>query len=431
MRLWGIKMRKHCFLLGAGLIIFFLFHAAHVWGGTSINSPIGWGGRSVGMGGTGVAVSKDIAGMAYNPASLTEVERNRFDLGIGILLPDRRFSNDWNTDVSSKKILYPVPQTGYVYKLPDSDVSMGIGCFFTYGAGTEYQFQTPWFPNSVKKTHSTLGIIKLTPTIAYKVTPSLSVGATLDINYGMVKIGIPYGPYYLDIDKAEGWGYGFKVGLLYKYSDTLKFGLAYTSESNLEDLEADNAYLEISPFVPGGPTLLRYNKAKFVDLQQPFNLAFGIGYQATKKLLLALDVKWQNYSDVLNKLEVRLSDGTGPDMTMIIPLDRSDNYACAFGLEYRLTERFSTRAGYHYDSNIVNSSKVLVLAPVTDQSHTFALGLGYRWDNYEADFAWAKTFMKGRKTDKSQFPIPAPNEYDNSYVWYGCDYWVLTISKLF
>ncbi|MDO8784991.1 MAG: outer membrane protein transport protein [Syntrophales bacterium] len=428
-------MRKHDSLLRASLIIFFLFQAAHVWGGTSTNSPIGWGGRSVGMGGTGVATSEDVAGMAYNPATLTEVERDRFDLGIGILWPRRSFSNDWNADVPSKKILYPVPQTGYVYKLPDSDASMGIGVFFTYGAGTEYKFRTPWFPDGAKNTHSTLGVIKLTPTIAYKVTPSLSVGATLDINYGMVKMGTPFGPAYLDVDKAEGWGYGFQVGLLYKYSDNLKFGLAYTSESNLEDLKADNAYLEISPLAPGGPAVWRYKKAIFVDLQQPSTLAFGIGYQATKKLLFALDVKWQNYSDVLNKLELKLSDGTGPDQTMAIPTDWSDAYVGTFGLEYRLTERFSARAGYNYDSNTVNSSRLLPIVPDTGAAHTLTLGLGYRWDNYEADFAFANNFKHGKRTDKSQFPIPASNgpgnEYDNSYLDYSCTYWVLTISKLF
>jgi len=72
---------------------------------------------------------------------------------------------------------------------------------------------------------------------------------------------------------------------LYKCSDSLTFGLAYTSESNLEDLEADNASLELSPFAPGGPALLRYNKAEIIDLQQPSNLAFGIAYQPTKKLV--------------------------------------------------------------------------------------------------------------------------------------------------
>ncbi len=425
-------MKKHTALLTTGLI-FFLFHTTQAWGGTSTNSPVGWGGRSVGMGGVGVATSKDIAGMAYNPACLTEVERSRFDLGMGLLWPRRSFSNAYNVNASSKKIWYPVPQTGYVHKLPDSDISMGIGCFFTYGAGTEYQFNTPWFPNSVKKAHSMLGVIKFTPTIAYKINSKLSAGATLDINYGMCRIGTPFGPAYLDfIDKAEGWGYGFKVGLLYKYSDSLKFGLAYTSESNLEDLEADNAYLEISPLVPpDGPALLRYNKAEIVDLQQPSNLAFGVAYQPIKKLLLAVEVKQQNYSDILEKLEVRLSQGTGPDQTITVPLNWSDLFAFACGLEYLITDRFSIRTGYHYDSNTVNYSGLLPIVPIAGPSHTITLGAGYRWDDYEIDFAWADQFLHGEWTHESQFPIPDPNEYDNSYLDYSCNYWVLTISRFF
>lgn len=425
-------MGKQNTLSATVLICFFLFLTTYAWGGTHTNSPAGWGGRAVGMGGIGVATSKDAAGMAYNPACLTEVERTRFDLGFGLLWPRRSFSNAYNVNVGSKKIWYPVPQTGYVYKFSGSDVSMGMGCFFTYGAGTEYQFQTPWFPNSVKKAHSTLGVIKLTPTVAYKINSKLSAGVTLDINYGMCKVGTPFGPAYLNfIDKADGWGYGFKVGLLYKYSDNLKFGLAYTSESNLEDLKADNVYLEWSPFSPYGSTVWRYSKAEIIDLQQPSRLAFGIAYQASKKLLLALETYWENYSDILEKVEVRLADGTGPDMRLTIPLNRSDAYACSFGIEYRLTDRFSIRSGYHYDSNITEYSSLFPIIPNAGPAHIFSLGCGYRWDNYEVDFAWSDNFLHGEWTHQSSFPIPGTNEYDNSYLDYSCNYWVLTISRFF
>jgi len=424
-------MRKSCWLVTV-LIFLSLFHSIPARCGTHTNSPAGWGGRAVGMGSVGVATSRDASGMVYNPACLTEVERNRFDLGLGVLWPRRSFSNSWNNHVSSKKIWYPVPQTGYVHKLAESDFSMGIGCFFTYGAGTEYQFKTPWFPGDIKKAHSTMGVVKLTPTIAYKVNSRLSAGVALNINYGMCKVGTPFGPAYLNFDDtADGWGYGFQAGLLYHFSDSMTFGLAYTSESNLEDLKADNAYIEWSPFSPYGKTTWRYNKAEIVNMQQPCRLAFGVAYKATKRLLLGFDINWENYSDILEKLEVKLSDGSGPDMTMTIPLNRSDAYILSFGIEYMITEKFCIRTGYSYDSNITDYSKPFPIIPNTGPAHIFTLGCGYQWNNYEVDFGWSHNFLHGSSTHKSSHPIPDTNEYDNSYLDYSCNYWALTISKLF
>lgn len=425
-------VKKYINLIVIGLTCFFLICVTQAWCGTHTNSPAGLGARAVGMGGVGVATSKDAAGMAYNPACLTEVQRSRFDLGIGFLWPRRSFSNAWNSNVSSKKHWYIVPQSGYVYKLPESDVSMGIGCFFTYGAGTEYQFQTPWFPDDIKKNHSTVGVIKLTPTIAYKINYRLSAGVTLDINYGMCKVGTSFGPAYLNFaDKADGWGYGFKAGLLYHCLDGLTLGLAYTSQSNLEDLKSDNASLEWSTFSPYGSTIWRYSKAEVVDLQQPARLAFGVAYQATKKLLIGFEINWEDYSDVLEKLQVNLTDGTGPDMIMTIPLSRSDAYSCGIGIEYRVTETFRLRTGYHYDSNIIDYPKSFPILPNTGSAHLFTLGCGYRWKNCEVDFGWAHNFEHGSWTHQSDFQIQDPNEYDNSYLDYSAHYWAFNMSIIF
>lgn len=423
-------MRKTVFLV-TGLVYFF-FHSMPALCGTHSNSPAGWGGRSVGMAGVGVASSTDASGMAYNPACLAEVERSRFDLGLGFLWPRRSFSNAWNDDVSSKRIWYPVPQVGYVHKSADTDFSMGIGGFFTYGAGTEYQFQTPWFPGDVKKAYSEMGVVKITPTIAYKINSRLSAGVTLDINYGTCKVGTPFGPAYLDFsDNADGWGYGFKAGLLYHFSDSLIFGLAYTSESNLEDLKSDNAYIEWSPLSPYGKTVWRYTKAEIINMQQPCKFAFGVAYQATKRLLFALDTTWENYSDALEKLEVKLADGTGPDMTMTIPLNRSDTYSLGLGIEYMVTEKFSLRTGYHYDSDMVDYSKPFPIIPNTGPTHMIAIGCGYWWNNYEVDFGYSYQFLHGSWTRESSHQIPGIDEYDNSYTDYSGHYWALTVSKLF
>ncbi len=409
-------------------ILIMVFFPSQARGGTSACSPMGWGGRAVGMGGVGVAIAEDAASMVYNPAGLTQIEK-RFDLGMGILRPWRIFSNKYTPRESSVLHLYQVPQSGYVQTLEGSPLSVGGGMFFTYGAGTDYQFKSPFF-RQIKNAKSVLGVLRFIPAAAYKVNEELSLGVALNINYGLIQFRTPFGPAFLDMDKAEGWGVGFSVGLLYKPTDKLSLGLCYTSESNLKDLFSDKAYLSISPWIPlPRRPEWEYDRAVVIDLQEPAKLAWGIAWRPREKLLLAFDFKWQLYSQTMKKLEVKLCEGNGPNQHMLIPLDWDDLYGFALGGEYRLTQRIILRAGYEYDTNITPASHLLPIVPTVEKTHMVTFGIGYKEDRWGVDLGWAQHFQDGDHTKTTHFPT-AP-EYNNSTLEYGCNYWVLTISRFF
>ena len=88
-------------------------------------------------------------------------------------------------------------------------------------------------------------------------------------------------------------------------------------------MKLDSASLEIA-----GVGLWYYDDAKIVDSQQPCDLAIGIAYRLTDRLLLGFDASWQNYSDVMKELTVKLTNGTGPDQKIVVPTKYNDVYSC-------------------------------------------------------------------------------------------------------
>ena len=390
--------------------------------GSNGNSPSGWGGRSTGMGSAGVAAVDDTAAMIYNPAAITRIKHERIDIGLGVIRGwNRIFSNDFNDNEKCSHKLYFAPLTGYVRNIDDSPLSIGIGEFFTYGAGAEWEYVTPYFVGT-RSAKSKAGILKLTPTIAYSLSSELSLGLSFDICYGQIMLKGPYGPAYLDLDTADNFGYGYAIGLLYEPTDRLSFGFSYTSETHLSDLKSDSASLEIA-----GVDLWHYDDARICDFQQPCRLAIGIAYRLTDRLLLGFDASWQNYSDVTKELKVKLTNGTGPDQKIVIPTGYNDSYSFHLGLDYKLTEHLSLRTGFSYDSKMIPDSRLLPLVPSVGKGYVPSIGLGYSWENYKIDAAWSRHLRDEATTKKSALI----SEYDNSELEYSVDYFVLTVSKVF
>jgi long-subunit fatty acid transport protein len=164
-----------------------------------------------------------------------------------------------------------------------------------------------------------------------------------------------------------------------------------------------------------------------IDFQQPCTLAAGIGYRFTDYFLVGLDCSWRNYAETLENLKIELSEGTGPDQTMIIPTRATNTFSVMLGAELKLTRNLTFRAGYCHDTKVSPDDRILYMAYMAGKGRTAAVGLGWQWDFYSVDIAWSRHFRDIAETGTSKF---AP-EFDNSVLEYGMDSWVLTVSKVF
>jgi long-subunit fatty acid transport protein len=243
-------------------------------------------------------------------------------------------------------------------------------------------------------------------------------------------------------------GYGFKLGLLYDYSENLTFGVAYTSESTLNF--KGKAHLDFKPQVQDilpdyqrqfEPRFGRfYNRilaavAKYgvgidpdadftatydaeVELVYPQKLGAGAAYRPTEHLLLAADITWINWKNSFDKMPIRLRNGNnrtvnrmtgGENLELDVPLNWKDQWIVAVGAEYFLTPSWTLRAGLNHARNPVPEETVLPIFPAIVETHA-TLGVGYRWENFQLDTAWEHGFENSVSTDQSLIA----DEYDQS-----------------
>ena len=136
--------------------------------------------------------------------------------------------------------------------------------------------------------NSKLGIFTISPSIAVKVTDFIMLGATLDINYGMLKMAQPVvglGQYSEDL---KGWALGGTFGLLVKPVKQFSFGVTYKLPFTAK-LKGDVVIPAAELYgLPGTDTGTR-------TATWPQWLAAGIAVKPIDKLTFTADIQYTNW----------------------------------------------------------------------------------------------------------------------------------------
>lgn len=338
---------------------------------------IGSGGISSALAGADTAVATDFTAMNTNPAGLSQIKGTHAGLSLATLKAELRLRNSLN-DKDGENQPVVIPNLGIVHHLSGMPVTLGLG-FFTVG-GTTSDFRDLRVPNfgpggvfggTVDKQGAQLRYYKLTPSIAYQVTDALSVGATLAVSYADVSLTVvPNTP------GVQGQAFGFetsgkcnranglaipptscnydigfapKFGAMYKASDTVTIGVAYTLPTPItfDHGQVTKNYLGI------GTSRFDYKAFGFKWAQ---DIAAGVAVRPTQRLLIATKFQWINWDKALNNVVVEATNGSNPlarTDTFVLNFKWKDQYVGALGISYDVTDRFTVRGGYNFGNNPV------------------------------------------------------------------------------
>ena len=175
-----------------------------------------------GRGSTDLAIADTPLCMNTNPAGITRWDFLTMSSALGIYLPVATYDDPQNDDERSEGEVYPIPNFGIVFGrdfttapvIRDegakyfSDEQMqqftdeflrpradgfrpgwtfGIGMFIQGGAGAHFNLRSRLYPEGVTY-FSNFAMISLAPTAAYQISPKVSVGAALNLNYSTQKL---------------------------------------------------------------------------------------------------------------------------------------------------------------------------------------------------------------------------------------------------
>ncbi len=377
---------RFCRFYIASLVIAICCPAAHAQG------PLlpGAGPISRSMGGASTAAPLDATGTLYwNPAAISGLPSSELDLGLELLNPRSTISSSIPggalgpgfppASASGRSHddagVFALPSGGFVYKPEESRWTFGLGLFPTAGFGTNFAgsstnpILSPPPPLGLGLGHvsSEYELLQIAPTVSYQLTDRLSVGfaplidvAQLDVTPG-VFFSPDAGQYPVATSSRTAWGGGFQAGVYYVASDAWRLGASFKSPQWFEPFH----YQSADQF--GRPVTGSFN------LNAPLIASIGAAYTGVDRLTIDADIR---YVDFRNTLGVA---ATGFDSTGAVRgLGWNDAFVFALGAQYQLTDNFSIRAGYTYNTNPIPDQNATfnVASPLVYQ-HQIAVGASY------------------------------------------------------
>jgi long-chain fatty acid transport protein len=223
------------------------------------------------------------------------------------------------------------------------------------------------------KWESFFGVITVSPAVAFKLTDTLTLGATANIEYGILKLDKPaLGQYH---ENSHGMALGATLGLLFKPIEQFSIGLTYRTPIK--------ATLKGTAEMSGAPLMgLLASDDSSRDTKLPMWLAAGIAIKPTDRLTFTADAQYTNWK----KLDVIKMVYTDPGWIRYIQpgsdlyLNWKDATQIRFGLEYKVSNSFALRGGFYHDPLVSPKSTQNILLPE----------IGYNWVTFGFGYKTAK-----------------------------------------
>jgi long-chain fatty acid transport protein len=346
-----------------------------------------------------VATADNPSAIYYNPAGITQLEGQNIQAGslfyLGIY-GDYRSPSGQALDNDPEVI--PVPTLQYTITPGEWPVSFGFGVYEPFGFSVQWPNDAPFRQESIE---GELVYMTLNPIVAWKVLPSLSIGAGPTFNYSRLKLvqGLLPSPNLIPGDQAEfegnDWGFGFNAGLLWQPHPQWSFGASYRSSSRM-NYDGDFTLNPSPPFVPK-------SSSASSELEFPQIVIAGISYRPTPKWNLEFDVDWADWTSIesLTLQGAAVNGNPVPSRK----LDWQSSFMYEFGVTRYFENGYYVSAGYFFSEASTSTAYFTPMVPDTDL-HIGSLGGGYKGQTWS--WALALQIIAGGWRDVTVAPTVNP-----------------------
>lgn len=315
----------------------------------------GYGVKNSAMGGAAIALPLDAEAAANNPAGLALLPASySLDLVVfngestaDYLVPGNRLQNQ--TTIA-------IPSGGIIWKHSEQ-VTFGLSVA-AQGTGADYQQVLLPVPGA-DQGKSSLKVVEVLPTVAWKPAPDWSLGVSLNLAYSTLDVSgvivpapVPGGLLPLPTHGAQSaTGAGLRLGALWQTTPDLRLGVSYKSRTRM------------GKFSGYKDDLLAYSDGR-LDLPEQFGV--GLAWDVSQNVTVAADWLRIQYSD----LKV-MQDPNG--------FGWRDQPVLRLGASWAVHPDWTVRVGASRSRSPIGSARVAqnVLTPSLFD-RTFTLGASWR-----------------------------------------------------
>ena len=339
--------------------------------------------RGQGRAFSGEAADTGVDSLWWNPASIAGMQGGEASVRASVILPRGDVSD--NGTVIVRPGTGPAPIGGDPVEknpidngvLPSGAIAYGFGKVAVgLAVSAPYNFTTnyaddSWARYTADKTK--LRTFDIQPSVAVAVTPELSLGAALNIEYADASLGnflpnlVPGAPDGQQTLKGDGWDLGWSVGAQY-HRGPLSLGVAYKSsiEHKLSGSVTTEGLL--------GPLTAQNGE---IDTHATFStpwMAIGsIRYQVSPQVTLNGQVVRYGWSE-FDTIDL------GAPLNTSIPEHYRNSWSYAAGVDYAINPAWTVRAGVQFGESPTRDGERDARVPDSDRWN-FSAGTSYALSN--------------------------------------------------
>jgi long-chain fatty acid transport protein len=387
--------------------------------------------RAAGQGYVGVAgQNEDPTAVFTNPGAITSLKGTQLTLGGTWENVHGSYKDDAGNQTKERVISAVVPN----FSMTQNFASILDGKFSAgFSSQNPFGLQTNWDGNSPMRyvaTNSKLGMVDVTPVIAYQVHPMFSVGIGADYdnifdaqldkhinndfaNYvvsrpppsgfglGSPTSGSPDGIASL---RGTGAGWGYHAGFVFKPTEQHSVGLTYHSKVDVR-VNGSETITGITgagtQAIFGGST---FSTSVYTDVVFPESVQMGYAFKPNDRWHIEMDAAWYHWSSA-EDLNVRFPAATTAQKallgnmrgtTNITPLNLHDAWSLVSGVNYKANNHWQLRGGVWYEPWAVPEAD---FSPAFMDQTRYGLtsGVGYSiTENLTVDAAYVAIFTHNR-----------------------------------
>jgi long-chain fatty acid transport protein len=362
-----------------------------------------------------------------NPAGMTGIDGQHILTGAQVIVPSLKFNTkDVTNNAFLPRFRGPVvgdnggnagdaaPVTSFFYARPLSDrFVLGFSTTAPLGGGVDYGSD---FVGRYVIRDVFLAGVAVTPSIAYRVTDKLSIGAGVSAIYTVMEQSIairqglpdPALDGQVKFENLSGWGFQGILGLTYAFNDRLLLGMVYRGEADT-DLEGDVKFQNLRLRDPRLTALLPTSVK--ISWNNPQWLEAGLRYRLDEKTQVYFNLGWQDWSRFSNNVLSFRDD-------QVVKLDRNwnDTWHAGIAAVRALNDRSLVSFGLSYESSPVKDADRTLDFPVDEQ---WKLSASYAWNHSDRlAFSLGATlaFVGNAPLEQTAQRVTVRGDYDTNFL---------------
>lgn len=305
-----------------------------------------------------------------------------------------------------------IPSLHFVYPF-DYKWALGFGVNAPFGLETNYASDSPV---RFLATESKISTVDVGPSIAYQLSPQLSLGVGLDSQYIKATFdqaipsptGASQGAF---TNEGENWGYGWHAGALYQINSDTRVGLAYHSQVR-HKITGGKALLTADLSTP--PFFIFPANTLKIGVPGTFTTSITLPDYLDLSIYHAFDPRWAVLGSIdythwstIQQATINYSGQIATDAIQLtqaqLPFNFRNTWRAALGLNFKPAPKWTLRTGVAYDESPVPNATSRTLRLPDSNRIWLAAGVQYIINRaFTIDAGYSHLFVQKSSIDNTQ-----------------------------